>query len=134
MTNKMKRKNSKNNSGFIALMSAIIISVILLLITANLNLTGFYNRSNILDWELKEKSSALAEACADIILLRMAIDDSYTGGESVTVAGSDTCTIFSTTENNPRTFRIQAKPSDYYTNLEVAVNVTTLEIIRWKEI
>jgi hypothetical protein len=129
-----KTKNNKASSGFIALMSAIIISVILLLITANLNLSGFYGRSNILDWELKEKSSALADACVDIILLRLAQDPGYTGGETITVSGEDTCIIFSTSGTNPRVFNIQAKPMNYYTNFEVTIDVSRLEINDWEEI
>ncbi len=132
MIKKSSETKRKTNSGFIALMSAIIISVILLIITANLNLTGFYGRSNILDWELKQKSSALADACADIVLLRLAEDPNYAGEENITVSENDTCTIFSASGGNQRTFAIQAKPSNYYTNLEITIDVNTLEITRWE--
>ena len=63
--------NKKRNKGFVALMSAIIISVILLLIITNLSLTAFYSRSDVLDSELKDRSSALAEACVDTAILKL---------------------------------------------------------------
>ena len=53
----MMRRKIKTNAGFI-LMSTVIISVILLLIAVNLSQTSFFGRFNILDAELKEKSSA----------------------------------------------------------------------------
>jgi purine-cytosine permease-like protein len=135
MTPKAAKEKQKASSGFIALMSAIIISVILLLITTNLNLTGFYNRSNILDWELKEKSSAVAEGCADLVLLRLASDSGYAGGENIAVSGSDTCHIFpALAASNPRMFTIQAQPANYYTNLEITVDVPTLVVTKWEEI
>src|SRR3989344_8321294 len=89
-----RKLNTKSNKGFVALISAIIISVILLLIATNLSLTGFYSRSNILDGELKEISSGYAEACVDTALLKLANDSGYTGGDSVNVDGltGDDCT------------------------------------------
>src|SRR3989338_1096164 len=126
----------KNNTGFVALMSAIIISVILLLIVTNLSLTGFYSRSDILDSELKERSSALAEACADTALLKLANDTSYIGGGTpVIVNGSETCTIDTTTATNPRVFTVHANFNNiYFTNLQISVNVTTLAVTGWEEI
>ena len=66
--------------GFIALISALIISAILLIALVASNLTGFYSRFNILDSELKERSNATADACADIALLQFALDPMYAGG------------------------------------------------------
>lgn len=129
--------NKKKNKGFVALMSAIIISVILLLMVTNLSLTGFYDRSNIFDSEMKNVSLALAEACVDTALLKLANDSTYiaTGGETVTISGSDTCTIDQTTLTNPtRIFNVHASPSNYYTNLQIEINVATVGVNKWEEI
>ncbi|MDE2399791.1 MAG: hypothetical protein KGL67_02160 [Patescibacteria group bacterium] len=123
--------NQKNNKGFVALMSAIIISVVLLLITTNLSLTGFYDRSNILDSELKDRSSALAEACVDTAILNMVQGTTYIGSVNV---GADTCTIQSVTGSNQKTILIQAKYSNYYTNLKVVANTVDGSIVSWQEI
>jgi len=132
----LKKKVIKKNGGFIALMSAIIMSVILLLLMVNLSFTGFYNRFNILYSELKEKSSALAEACADTVLLKLASDSMYIGGGApVVVSGSDTCTIDATSPTTPtRTFTLHAIYNNSYTNLQIIVNTTTLAVTRWEEI
>ena len=132
MINKIKSKKRKNNSGFIALMSAVILSIILLLIATNLGMTGLYNRFNILDSELKERSSALAEACADTAILKLANNSGYTGGEIITVSGSDTCTIDSVVTAG--TFTLHANYHNSFTNLQVIVNTTTLAVTHWEEI
>ncbi len=124
-----------DNSGFIALMSAILISIILLLIITNLSLTGFYSRSNILDFELKEKSFSLAEACADSALLKLVNDTDYIGGETIAVSGNDTCTIDLTSLSNPRTFITWASHDNaYFTKLKIIINAQSGTVISWEEI
>lgn len=134
--------NKKRNNGFIALISAIIISVILLLILTNLSLTGFYDRSNILDSELKERSSALAEACVDTAILKLANDISYipspafnfvteTGGEPVSI-NSDQCTIVSVDTSGSH-IKTQAKFNNAYTNFRIIINTTTFAVQSWEE-
>lgn len=127
------RDKKRNSGGFIALMSAIIISVILLLIVVNLSFSSFYSRSNILDSELKERSSALAEACVDTALLKLANNPLYfppVGGESVEVDG-ETCIIESVSGGT--IINIRADYKNYITKLEVEVD-SDIAVIRWEEI
>lgn len=127
--------NSQKNKGFIALMSAIIISVVLLLIITNLSLTGFYSRFNILDSELKSRSSALAEACADSALLSLSQNSGYTGNTTITVSGSDTCTIKTIAPSaNPIIINTRAVFKQATTNLLIKVNKSDLSVISWEEI
>ena len=130
----IKLKNK--NSGFIALISVILLSVILLLVVTSTSLDGFYSRFNIFDYESKERSNALAEACADTVLLKLINDSSYTGGGSpVVVSGSDTCTIDSTSVTIPdRTFVLHAIFNNSYTNLQIIVNVASASVVQWEEI
>ena len=77
--------NKRRNKGFIALISAIVISVILLLIAANLSLTSFYGRSNILDSELKEIRSYLEKSENPLVFF----DDDHDGLSSyILIKGS----------------------------------------------
>ncbi len=125
----------KNNTGFIALVSAVIISVVLLLIATNLSITSFYSRSNILDSELKEKSLALAEACADTAILKLANNPTYTSStnESVNVNG-DNCIIQSVAGANPKIISIRTDYRNYITKLEISIDPATMSVIYWKEI
>lgn len=129
-----KKRKIKNNSGFIALMSAIIISVILLLVATNLSLNGFYSRSDILDSELKNRSSALAEACADTAILKLTNNSSYNPVNEVVTVGTDSCVIQSVTGMNPKTILTQAIFHNSYTNLKIVVNTTNMSVTSWEEI
>lgn len=128
-----------NDKGFAALMSTIIISIILLLIATTLGFTGFSSRFNILDSEMKERSSALAEACVDTALLRLVIDSSYPYplNESVNVAGN-TCTIVSVTNNMPlpeqTTVQAKADYKHYITNLTIVTKSSDSSVLSWEEI
>lgn len=125
----------RHDSGFIALMSSIIFSVILLLIAVTLSFISFSGRFNILDSEMKERSSALADACVDTGLLKLANDSNYPGNETVIVSGSDTCTIdqVATPGIDPQTFVIHADYKNYITNLRIIVDLSDTSIISWEE-
>ena len=131
----------KNNSGFIALMSSIIISVILLLIATSSSLTSFYGRTNILDFELKERSSTLAEACVDTAILKLAQNKNYeliTTDHNISI-GTDHCNIFSLSPNPPRTGNITIITkanynNTYFTNLQTIVNSINMSVVSWEEV
>ncbi|OGI76052.1 hypothetical protein A3C67_00505 [Candidatus Nomurabacteria bacterium RIFCSPHIGHO2_02_FULL_42_19] len=125
-------QKKENNSGFIALMSAIIISVVLLLLATNLSLIGFYGRFNILDSELKERSSTLAEACADTAILKLANNPGYNPANEPVNVGGDTCIIQSVTGGD--TIHLRADYKNYITNLKIAINPSDLSVVSWEEI
>jgi hypothetical protein len=119
---------NKQQRGFIALMSAIIISAILIVATVTGSLSGFYTRFNILDMEFKNRSSALADACVDTLLYQLATNGSVTAGV-VSVGSSDHCEI--KTATSP--YKIQALFNNSYTNLIVGVDQDTLSVTSWQE-
>jgi hypothetical protein len=134
---------ASSNGGFIALMSAIIISVVLLVVVVSVSTGGFISRFNIVDSELKETSIGLAEACADIAILRLAADGSYDpgAGEVITVDDSDPmnikkCEIKTVSPTWPKTVEIQAIYKNSYTNLEIILTNTTdpISVTSWKEL
>ena len=127
----------KANEGYIALISVIIISVLLLTITFSLSLSGFFSRFNILDTEFKKRSVALAEACGDTALLKLAASSSISTPLTVPV-GSDNCTISSVQFDTPSigktTVKTQAKYQNIFTNLAIIVNTANTSVISWEEI
>lgn len=118
------------NGGFAALVTALILSLILIIITVTLTRSGFFARSAILEAEFKETSSALAEACVDVALLRLARDFSYVGNETVTVNENE-CTIRIISGN---TIETTAEFRESITNLSVVFNPTDLSVISWDEV
>jgi hypothetical protein len=124
---------SQRPQGFIALMSAIIISAILLIVVTTGGLTGFYSRSNILDAELKSRSAAAADACADQALLLIANDSAYIGLTLLTLNSLDSCRVL-VSGVSPKDIRIQATSSNAITNLEINYDPAASAVISWQEI
>lgn len=133
------QKNIKTKDGYIALISAIIISALLTIITLTSSFTGFFGRYNILESEYKERSSALAEACADTAMVKLGLDPLYLGNETILVA-SDSCRILPIATTSSSTI-IQTKgefpltgQEKSITNIEVIASTSDLSIVSWKEI
>lgn len=125
----MKNYNKKNR-GFVALITSVIISAVLLIVATNLSLTGFYARSNLLDFELKEMSYHLAEACIDTAILKIINNPNYNPtNESVDIDGNE-CVIESVIEN---TIKTKADYRNYITNIEVEINPSDMSITRFEE-
>ena len=93
-----------NSSGFIALMSVILLSMILFTLTVSLSSSSFSARTNALHNELKRHSVALAESCMYMALLKLTQTYSYSPQPNGDIVHTDTeiCTIvniFHETEN-----------------------------------
>ena len=120
--------------GFIALMSAVVISVVLLLLATTGSLIGFNSRFNILESEYKERSSALAEACVDQALLQLAHDASWEGDATSTL-GSEQCYVgpVSPPAGGHITLKTRANFQNSYSHFEVVINAVDLSVVSWKE-
>jgi len=123
----------KLEHGFIALTSAIIISFLLITITLSLGLSSFLGRFDILDSESKEKSLALAEACANQAILDSSYSTFYSSPLIVSV-NSDNCTIISSENSGDQIIiKTQAVVNESFTNLKVIIDSGSFSIISWKE-
>lgn len=121
--------------GFIALISVIIVSAILLIIAVTLSLNQFYDRYNILESEYKERSSSLAEACVDSALLELTNDINYSGNSTTTVYDTNKCYTGNIPPTIPqKTFQTRAIYQNSYTNLKVKVDTSNFSIMSWEEI
>ena len=138
----MSKKNSKNKKGFIALMSVIILSVLLIVVTFTLSTSAFFTRFNVLNSEYKNISSNIADGCVDVALLNLINDHAYDPTNETVTIGTNTCTIVSITPlSSPRTIKVQSIYPETgskrsYTNLEVVVTQTMSSMVvnSWKEV
>lgn len=119
--------------GFIALMSAIVISAVLLIIAVTGSFTGFFGRGNILDAELKSRSAAVADACAEQAFLLIANDSAYAGLSIITFNSLDSCRV-EVSGASLKNIRIQATSSRAVTNLDIDYDPDTLTIDSWEEV
>lgn len=135
------------NRGFIALMSVMIMSAIVLVMIFTLGVSVFFSRFSVLDGENKRVSLALAEACANTAMLKVAQNSSYApvvGGECVSVSdtcgisgAAKTCRICSVTlTDGSYTILTRAVYKGAYTTLEVqgAVGPTNFLVTKWTEL
>ncbi len=120
--------NYKNQDGFIALTSVILISAALLILAGVLSTSGFYSRFNVLDYENKKVSTSLAEACAESALAGLAANPSGYGatippaGIQIAVDAGKTCKICFVSGASPYTIIERGSYQNAYANL--TVNVT----------
>ncbi len=90
---------TKTQSGFIALISTVIISSFLMMLTFSSSTSSFFARFDVLGNEFRKMSSNLSLSCANVALLKIAKDYNYTpiaGGEVINV-GENFCKIYSVT-------------------------------------
>ena len=137
-----KRKlPERNDSGFVALITAIIISAILLTVAVAMNQVGYLTRGEVLDSEYKNRSAALAEACGDLALLNIAQDANVTGSVPV---GADTCSIDSVQADEGTGLTTITTSAEFpaaavlgrgaVTKLQIVVDSDDLTIQSWNEI
>lgn len=120
--------------GYVALMSALIISAVVALVIITLGQVSYSGRANIAATHFKEKSRALAEACLNSALLKLAASSSYAGNETITVA-SDTCKIFTITSTSTgKVIQAQAQYQNSYTDYQIVVATSTASILDWQEL
>ena len=93
----------QSKNGFIALITVIIISAILLGLASAANTAGYFNRFTALDAEYKRTAFARAESCSNVELLSLAQNYAYAPAPNTPVAlvGSTKCTINSITDVGP---------------------------------
>ena len=122
--------------GFIALMSAILISNVLLIVAAAGSLKGFYTRADILDSEIKARSNAAADACADVALLSLVQDPNYLGGDTHSLNKDDVCMVRSVTASGTqKIIVIQATSTGKaVTNLRVVYATDSRSVVSWLEV
>lgn len=124
----------KKNQGFVALISIVLISFVLLIAVITLNKTSYINRYNVYNFELKETSKALAEACTNLAFLELSKNPSYTvTTPEVKTINGNTCTIHSVT-GTPKTIKAKSNYKNFHTNITVVTSNPPLQITSWTEV
>lgn len=124
----------QEQSGFILLMSSIVLSAVLVAVVFSLSFSGFFTRFNLLDSANKESSLGLAEACAQIAVLKKQQDMAYLGNETIMV-GSESCQVLPI-ENLGSEVLIKTRAEDggAISNIQINLNFANLEVLRWREV
>lgn len=112
--------NTKLNEGYIALISAIIISILLITITLGLSFNGFFSRFNVLDSEFKTRGINLAEGCAEIAISKAIV------GSDMNSSTSDCSIVRSNFTTTGAIIETQSIINNkIYTNLRIEISTST---------
>jgi len=127
-----------SNRGFISLISAIVIGLVIMLAVITLAQRGIAGRFLLLDFESKEISSGLAAACVETARIAIANDPAYQTASTSVAVGSGSCMLVSVARDTPTVgqSRIETTGEDRgaTTNLRVVVDAATLDIVSWVEV
>jgi hypothetical protein len=126
----MKSVRIHSQKGYVALMAAIVISLMLLVMVGKESVSGSLLRSVVLGIENKERSESLARGCSAIVLAAVVSDAAFAGNTTLLFGtdsqGEQRCDVSSIAEGDSGTgsvrFQVQAASGGAFTVLEVAAD------------
>lgn len=132
----MTEKRHMKEGGFIALISVLILSTVLLATTLSLAQFGIANRYFILDLEQKAASVKLAEACVHISRITAYNNPVYVLTSPVFFEiGGGVCSVYSmSVAGTATTIEATARVGDAVTNLRVVMDHTNGDFLCWREV
>jgi Tfp pilus assembly protein PilV len=124
-----------NQQGFIALISVLILSVILLGVVISLAQYGMVSRYALLTLEQKEMSHTLARGCLQVARIAIANDPQYETAEKQVVLGTSRCKLVLIDASGSESFvQVSASSSGAVTNLEAVIDTASGDITQVKEV
>ena len=127
----------KNNQGFIALTSVLVLSAIFLSLSisvASHAISGSKMNSSVY---ASNKAKILAESCVEYALSELQRSTSYVGGEQI-VIGDESCDILTVegTGNAQRTIQTESTVLEHTYRLEVVVSEVdpSIQISSWEPV
>jgi len=123
-----------NNTGFIALMTSIIISSVLFLSVTSASTVSFYSRFSVLDYELKSKTREQSLACLEATKLRLGEEINYETTDGLVFipeSPAEYCRIISIKNLGDEIFiETQAKLGRLSTKIKTVLDNTTLNVLK----
>jgi hypothetical protein len=124
------------NRGYVTLISAIIISAVLMSVMLNQSLFGFHVRFSVLNHEKKTASFFLALSCVEIVKIKLSDQAVYVyGGNEIIDMVDGNCQVDSVYfSQNQITFTVNALYKDAKTTLKAVVDSDNFNLISKKEL
>jgi len=138
MSTKSKfRRGGARETGFIALISILIVGALILTISVGLSLRSIGESGMSLDEQESNRALALANVCAETAAMKLVSIFHYAGNESIIEAG-ESCDILpiSGSGNMNRTVKTQSTVSGYTRKIRVKVAQVSplMVILSWEEV
>ena len=126
-----------NQKGYIALISVVFVSALLMLVVTSVNLTSISEIDMALKTTQAAESFYLAQACAEEVLMRLKEDAQYTGNESLEIEGA-VCEVLSIEGegNTNRTVKVFSVENDMYCRIRIEITQINplMQITSWEEV
>lgn len=124
----------KNSNGYIAITTAIILSLMVMVVAISLGSANLFTRLDVLDFYNKQTSYGVARSCLNDALLKLAMNPSYTGSETIAVSSWE-CTIQAiVTAGSNKVIKAHAAVNGATTNLQLTVVSATLSTVSLEEL
>jgi hypothetical protein len=123
-----------HQKGFVALITVLILSAVLMVGVVSLAQFGITARYSLLDLENKTKSENLANACVAVARIAVVNDPAFTATNKIVAVGTETCTIESVTSvSGNKRVKVSAIVRGATTNYQVDINISTGAVARFIE-
>ena len=124
-----------NQRGFIAITTAVILSVLTLVIALSLGQSLLISRGNKLDYYLKRSTHFLATTCLDTALLELSKNKLFEGNATTTLDDGQECGILPVeTSGSNKIIKARAEINGIVTNLKLTVTTATLSTVSLEEV
>ena len=122
------------NQGYIAITTAIILSIVIMVVAISLGSSSLFTRFAFVDFNNKQASYFVARSCLDYALLQLSQNSAYVGNETVNI-GSYQCSIQAVeTSGSNKIIKARSQISGATTNLKLTVVASTLSTVSLEEL
>jgi len=111
--------------GYIALISILIISAVLILIVSTVSQLGIGRVSMAIERNQSLESSYVVEACAEEALMKLAESSSYSGDETITINGNN-CQILPVENLGGESRRVKVSATLYNQTKRIKIEISQL--------
>jgi len=131
------REIMKNQKGFIALISVLIVGAVVLVVSIGVSLRSVGESNMSLGEQESHRALALANLCAEQALMKLESSLNYGGNESI-IIGDESCDILTVggAGNLARTVKTLSAVSGYTRRIKVEVSriSPTMQISSWESV
>ena len=130
----MRYSYYSSRPGFLAITTAIILSLVLLTVALSMGSLGVLTRTRQSDTAVKSLTFTLARSCVDYALLKLVQNSNYAGNETRTIDNKN-CTILPVeTLGQNKIVKTQATIQNLTTNLRATVQISPFQLITLEEV
>ncbi|HXF44329.1 MAG TPA: hypothetical protein VNK70_02610 [Candidatus Paceibacterota bacterium] len=133
MSCRVKQSPSRGIQGYIAVISAVIITAIVIVIALVFSSSNYLGRFDTAGFEEKGAGREVALGCLEHAKLRMKTG-AYSGGENINIGGYDCSILPIETEGKNKVIKASSTIGGRSTNLKLTVDGSTLENLSLEEV